>query len=64
MKEYHVTCEAKGQSSQQKTTEHNTVIFEDLKPGTRYSFHIVSVLMNEKRSTATDFSADTSEFVC
>ncbi|XP_030635117.1 interferon-induced very large GTPase 1-like [Chanos chanos] len=59
IKEYHVTCESDGQNIQEKTTEPSTVTFHALKPGTTYSFHIVTVLTNGKRSTAASTSADT-----
>lgn len=61
VKEYLVTYHSNGQNRQEKTTEINRVVIENLKPGNTYTFHIASVLTNGKRGSAATVYADTGE---
>ncbi|XP_067257887.1 interferon-induced very large GTPase 1 [Chanodichthys erythropterus] len=47
---FHVACSQNGGIIQEEITESRTVVFNDLSPGKKYSFHITKVLPNGNRS--------------
>lgn len=49
-KNFHVVCRQNGRNIQDDMTESGSVVFSDLSPGNKYSFHITRVLSNGIRS--------------
>ncbi|KAG1959212.1 interferon-induced very large GTPase 1-like [Pimephales promelas] len=47
---FHVVCSHNGKIIQEEIIESKTVVFHDLIPGQKYSFHISKVLSNDNRS--------------
>lgn len=59
-KKFHLLCSQNREIIQATTTEKGTVIFSDLNPGKKYSFHIATVLTNGDRSKEAVTYAQTS----
>lgn len=57
---FHVACSQNGGIIQEEITESRTVVFNDLSPGKKYSFHITKVLPNGNRSKEAVTYAQTS----
>ncbi|XP_016099904.1 uncharacterized protein [Sinocyclocheilus grahami] len=58
-KKFHIVCYQNGRIIQEETTQLGSVVFSDLNPGNKYSFHNTIVLPNGFRSKAAVTYAQT-----
>lgn len=59
---FHVVCSHNGKIIQEEIKESRTLVFRDLIPGKKYSFHITKVLPNGNRSKEAVTYAQTSKY--